>query len=75
MALFLQQKDGRSELQERVAAELQAKLQKKIETNPVETQPAMLEDQNKTRTAGVVIIVLLLVLVVGIAIWVSGLNR
>ncbi|HEX6258022.1 MAG TPA: hypothetical protein VFZ48_00920 [Candidatus Saccharimonadales bacterium] len=75
MALFLQQKDGKSELQERVASELKSKLQQNIKTPPVKDEPAMLENQSTTRTAGVVIMALLVILVCATLVWVTMLNR
>lgn len=66
MALFLRQDESRSELQRRVAAELQDKL--KHTTNPTYAtpDPAILDNQHQTRIAGRVIVVLVAVLVIAI---------
>ena len=62
MGLFLRQDEQRSEVQKRVATELQERLR---QTTPVETgesEPSMLENQHTTRKAGMIIMVLLALL-------------
>lgn len=71
MALFLQQKEGRSELQERVAAEMKERLQRPVTTSNPGVTPALLEESGKTRSAGVVLVILLAVFVVVAIIWAS----
>ena len=66
MGLFLRQDDQRSEIQKRVATELQERLR---QTTPVETdesEPRMLENQHTTRKAGMIIMVLLALLFIAI---------
>lgn len=74
MGLFLRQNEDRSELQTRIAAELQEKLRSTSldESDPVE--PQLLANQHHTRTAGVVITILTFILIVVaiIAIGVGG---
>ena len=66
MALFLKQDETRSELQQRVAAELQAKLKETPDIANDKPDPAILDNQHETRIAGKVILVLFVLL--GIAI-------
>ena len=67
MGLFLRQDDQRSEVQKRVATELQERLrQSSIKAGEVE--PAFLENQHTTRNAGLLIVVLSL-LVIGAVIF------
>ena len=66
MGLFLRQDEQRSEVQKRVATELQERLR---QTNPVDTgdhDPSMLENHHETRKAGMVIMVLLAILFVAV---------
>lgn len=66
MGLFLRQDEQRSEVQKRVATELQERLR---QTKPVETgdsEPTMLENQHTTRIAGMVIIILVAVLMIAV---------
>lgn len=74
MGLFLRQNEDRSELQTRIAAELQEKLRANSieESDPVE--PQLLANQHHTRTAGVIITLLVLILIVVsvVAMSVSG---
>lgn len=63
MALFVKRDEQRSQLQEKLASELQQKLdQRGLEAK--ETEPALLEDAHETRPAGLVIFILLICLVV-----------
>ena len=66
MALFLKQDESRSELQQRVAAELQENLKVKPDLTNDKPDPAILDNQHETRLAGKVILVLLALLVVAI---------
>ena len=59
MGLFLRQDEQRSDVQQRVAAELQERLRKASSVNHEEVEPAFLENQHTTRNAGMIIIVLL----------------
>lgn len=66
MGLFLRQDEQRSEVQKRVATELQERLR---QTTPVETgesEPSMLENQHTTRKAGMIIMVLLALLFIAV---------
>lgn len=76
MGLFLRQNDQRSELQSKVAADLQQKLRATSlnEGEPVQTESRFLENQHETRPAGIVI-GLLLVVFVGLVIWIIAANQ
>lgn len=74
MGLFLRQDEQRSEVQKRVATELQERLRN---TSPIETgesQPTMLENQHTTRNAGMIIIVLFMVLMIGVVVYAIGIS-
>lgn len=66
MALFLRQDGGRSELQTKLAAELQDRLKEKANIDSKEVDPAFLENQHETRPAGMVIMVLVGVLMIAL---------
>lgn len=68
MALFLKQDESRSELQQRVAAELQEKLKSNPDLSGDKPDPAILDNQHETRLAGKVILLLVALLVVAIVI-------
>lgn len=68
MGLFLRQDESRSELQQRVAAELQEKLKTDTSLSYEKPTPALLENQHETRIAGKVILFLILALVVAIVV-------
>lgn len=68
MALFLKQDGGRSELQSRLAAELQERLKERTDIDTKEVDPAFLENQHETRPAGMIIIVLLGIIMVVVCI-------
>lgn len=68
MALFLKQDESRSELQQRVAAELQEKLKSDPNLTYDKPDPAILDNQHETRIAGKVILVLAILLVVAVVI-------
>lgn len=69
MGLFLRQDDQRSEVQKRVATELQDRLRQSTVRDPEETEPAMLENQHTTRSAGLVIIALLALLFIAVIVY------
>lgn len=58
MGLFLRQDGGRSELQTKLAAELQDRLKEKSDIEHKEVDPAFLENQHETRPAGMIIMIL-----------------
>ncbi len=63
MALFVKRDEQRSQLQERLATELQQKLKRQgIEAE--ETDPAILDDAHETRPAGIIITILLVLLII-----------
>lgn len=70
MALFLRRDDNRSELQNRVAAELSERLKNK-QQEPIKQdkpEPAMLEQQETLKPARIIITVLV-VLFVALILW------
>jgi hypothetical protein len=71
MGLFLRQNEDRSELQTRIAAELQEKLRATSLEGSDPVEPQLLTDQHHTRTAGVVITILTLILIIVAIIAVS----
>lgn len=75
MGLFLRQDEQRSDVQNRVAAELQERLRQKSLDNPSEIDPAFLENQHTTRKAGMVIIVLVMLLVVAVVVYAVRLSQ
>ena len=68
MGLFLRQDESRSELQQRVAAELQEKLKNDPNLTYDKPDPAILDNQHETRIAGKVILILIALLVVAIIV-------
>lgn len=66
MALFLRQDEQRSEVQKRVATELQDRLREKNRIETEDVEPAALDNNHTTRPAGMVIMVLLVLLVIAI---------
>lgn len=58
MGLFLRQDDTRSQLQSKVAADLQERLKERAAIEESAHEPAMLENQHETRTAGLVMLIL-----------------
>lgn len=68
MALFLRQDDSRTELQQRVAAELQEKLKNEGNLQYEKPDPAILDNQHQTRIAGKVIIFLIALLVIALIV-------
>lgn len=65
MALYVKRDEQRSQLQEKVAAELQNKL-KASQVKAADVDPAMLEKTHETRPAGMMIIVLSVFVVIAI---------
>lgn len=55
MALFLNNKDNRSELQQRLAAELNERLKQKQALEYDKPEPSMLDNQHTTKTGGVIL--------------------
>jgi hypothetical protein len=70
MGLFLRQDEQRSEVQQRVATELQERMRQTSLKDQGEIEPAFLENQHTTRKAGMIIIVLVAVLLVVFAVFV-----
>lgn len=68
MGLFIGQNEKRSELQSKIIADLQEKVRQtnSLEGEPETPEPAFLDHQHETRTAGVVIGLLLIALIVAI---------
>lgn len=58
MGLFLRQDGGRSELQTKLAAELQDRLKEKTDIEHKKVDPAFLENQHETRPVGMIVMVL-----------------
>lgn len=66
MGLFLRQDEQRSEVQTKVAAELQERLRAKAAIEQAEVEPRMLENQHQTRKAGMIIAILMFVLMIAV---------
>lgn len=66
MALFLRQDEQRSEVQKRVATELQDRLREKTRIETDEVEPTVFDNSHTTRPAGMVIIVLTILLVIAV---------
>ena len=64
MGLFLRQDEQRSEVQKRVATELQERMRQTSLKAQDEIEPAFLENQHTTRKAGMVIMLLVAALCV-----------
>lgn len=69
MGLFLRQDEQRSDVQQRVAAELQERMRVAALKDQKENEPAFLENQHTTRKAGMIIILLVAVLCIAIAVF------
>lgn len=69
MGLFLRQDEQRSEVQKRVATELQERMRQTSLKDSNEMEPAFLENQHTTRKAGMVIILLVAALCVVIIVF------
>ena len=69
MGLFLRQDEQRSEIQKRVATELQERLRQTAPVEPNEHEPSMLENQHATRNAGMIIMVLLAFLFIALIVF------
>lgn len=75
MALFLKQDNTRSELQTKLAAELQGRLKERTDITAKEVDPAFLENQHETRPAGMAIMILvglLMIALIGLALKAGG---
>lgn len=70
MGLFLNNKDNRSELQSRVAAELQERLKQKQALEYEKPEPSMLENQHTTRGAGIILVIASLI-ALGVVLYLS----
>lgn len=69
MGLFLRQNEQRSEVQKRVATEMQERMRQTSLKEQEELEPAFLENQHTTRTAGMVIMLLVAVLCVAAIVY------
>jgi cell division protein FtsX len=69
MSLFLRQDDQRSDVQKRVATELQERLRERTPIETGDSDPTMLENQHTTRHAGMVIIVLIALLSIAVIVY------
>ena len=68
MALFVRQDEKRSQLQEKLAADLKGKLQSSDSVQLEKLESALLENAHQTRPAGMIIMVLLiLVCIIAVA--------
>lgn len=67
MALYVKRDEQRSQLQEKVASELQNKI-KASQVKAADVDPAMLEKTHETRPAGMIIIILSVCIVLAIVI-------
>lgn len=68
MAMFLRNQDPKTDIQARVAAELQERLNNSQQIDHKEVDPAFLENQHQTRSPGAIIVFLLLLLI-AVIIW------
>lgn len=68
MGLFIRNQDPRSDLQNKVAAELQERLRQGDAPKAEEVEPAFNENQHNTRPVGVIVIVLIVAAVIVIAV-------
>jgi F0F1-type ATP synthase assembly protein I len=68
MALFLRQDEQRSEVQTRVATELQARLKQKAAFTDENEETTLTSGQHKTRLAGMIIIGLIVVIVIAVIV-------
>ena len=68
MGLFLKQEDRRSELQSKVAADLQRKLRENSSVESYEKpEPRYLENQHETNTSGLAVVLLVLAFIIVVA--------
>lgn len=68
MGLFLRQDGGRSELQTKLAAELQERLKEKVDVDHKKVDPAFLENQHETRLAGMIIMILVGIVMIAVIV-------
>ena len=73
MALFIRQDENQTRLQSKVAADLQDRLNSRAKVSAEKPEASILEEQHKTRGAGILIAVLV-VIAIGVAIWMFGRN-
>ncbi|MBC7746579.1 hypothetical protein H7Y40_01200 [Pedobacter sp.] len=71
MGLFIRNEGPRTELQARIAAELQEKQKNQPSLEAEKVDPAFLDNQHHTRSAGVILVVLALAAIVVTTIIVS----
>lgn len=69
MGLFLRQDEQRSEVQKRVATELQERMRQSSLKEQDKIEPAFLENQHTTRKAGVVSMLLVVALCVAVIVF------
>lgn len=69
MGLFLRQDEQRTEVQQRVANDLKERMRQKSLKERDEVEPAFLENQHTTRTAGVVMIVLVVLICIAVIVF------
>lgn len=69
MGLFLRQDEQRSEVQKKVATELQERLRQNSLQDQKEVDPAFLENQHTTRKAGMISIVLVALLFIALIVY------
>lgn len=68
MALYVKRDEQRSQLQEKVATELQERLRSK-DISAKEVDPAFLENAHQTRPAGMIIMILLFLMAL-VIVWI-----
>lgn len=69
MALFLNDKDNRSELQNRVAAELKERLKQKQAVAYDKPEPSILDNQHTTSSTGIIWAIVLVLVVAGLLVY------
>tara|TARA_B100002049_G_C15973440_1_gene329761 strand:+ start:320 stop:547 length:228 start_codon:yes stop_codon:yes gene_type:complete len=74
MGLFLRQDENKSDLQNRVASELQERL-KERDIKAKETDPSFLDNNHQTRPAGMIIMVLFVILMAAIAAFAFNISQ
>jgi hypothetical protein len=68
MALFIRQDENQSRLQSKVAADLQDRLNSRANVTADKPEATILDEQHKTRSAGIIIAVLV-VIAAGVIFW------
>lgn len=69
MALFLNNKDNRTELQNRLASELNERMKQKKALEYEKPEPAILENQHTTKLGGLIAIITISVIAIGLIIY------